>query len=142
MLVNKEVLKYSSEVMNHIEDFAKDGKFQEVHDFIKTHPELPEVHFLNRRIGTDVRPFLATKAIKTQVKAIEIIALAVSGSAEMKDVEYVYLVDVDYYEQAKANKFKDCTSISHSAKGYNLRRVPSVRFYEVAEPRFYWDIEF
>ena len=97
MIINKESLKkYTSDeaVLANLEKFTKHGKFQEVDDFIKNHKELPEAHFLNERVGSDATPFLVVRETKTQIKAMRIEAFAISGTAEMDDIKYAYMVDV------------------------------------------------
>ena len=146
MIINKESLKkYTSDeaVLANLEKFTKRGKFQEVDDFIKTHKRLPEVHFLNAKIGSDTIPFLVVRETKTQIKAMRIEAFAISGTAEMDDIKYVYMVDVDFYEEQKASKFQGCTKIIKNSDGtFNLAKVKEIHLYKSLQPLYFQDIEF
>ena len=146
MIINKENLKkYTSDeaVLTNLEKFTKHGKFQEVDDFIKTHPELPEAHFLNERVGSDATPFLVVRETKTQIKAMRIEAFAISGTAEMKDLKYAYMVDVDFYEEQKVSKFQGCTKIIKNSDGtFNLAKVKEIHFYKSLQPLYFRDVEF
>ena len=146
MIINKESLKkYTSDeaVLANLEKFTKRGKFQEVDDFIKTHKELPEAHFLNERVGSDTTPFLIVHETKTQIKAMRIEAFAISGTAEMDDIKYVYMVDVDFYEEQKASKFQGCTKIIKNSDGtFNLAKVKEIHFYKCDIPFYFRCAEF
>ena len=146
MIINKESLKkYTSDeaVLTNSENFSKGHKFQEVDDFIRTHKELPEAHFLNERVGSDTTPFLVVRETKTQIKAMRIEAFAISGTAEMKDLKYAYMVDVDFYEEQKASKFQGCTKIIKNSNGtFNLAKVKEIHFYKCDIPVYFRDIEF
>ena len=146
MIINKESLKkYTSDeaVLANLEKFTKRGKFQEVDDFIKTHKELPEDHFLNERVGSDTTPFLVVRETKTQIRAMRIEAFAISGTAEMKDIKYAYMVDVDFYEEQKASKFQGCTKIIKNSDGtFNLAKVKEIHLYKSPQPLYFQDVEF
>ena len=146
MIINKESLKkYTSDeaVLANLEKFTKRGKFQEVGDFIKTHKELPEAHFLNERVGSDTTPFLIVHETKTQIKAMRIEAFAISGTAEMDDIKYVYMVDVDFYEEQKASKFQGCTMIRKNTDGtFNLAKVKDINLYKSLQPLYFQYVEF
>ena len=142
MIINKESLKkYTSDEAN-LEKFTKRGKFQEVGDFIETHKELPEAHFLNERVGSDTTPFLIVHETKTQIKAMRIEAFAISGTAEMDDIKYVYMVDVDFYEEQKASKFQDCTMIRKNLDGTLKTRNKWIHFYKCDIPFYFRCAEF
>ena len=146
MIINKESLKkYTSDeaVLANLEKFTKHGKFQEVDDFIRTHKELPEAHFLNERVGSDTTPFLVVRETKTQIKAMRIEAFAISGTAEMGDIKYAYMVDVDFYEEQKASKFQGCTKIIKNSDGtFNLAKVKEIHFYKCDIPVYFRCAEF
>ena len=146
MIINKESLKkYTSDeaVLANLEKFTKRGKFQEVDDFIKTHKELPEAHFLNERVGSDTTPFLIVHETKSQIKAMRIEAFAISGTAEMDDIKYVYMVDVDFYEEQKFFKFQGCTKIIKNSNGtFNLAKVKEIHLYKSLQPLYFQDVEF
>ena len=146
MIINKESLKKYTQnkaVLADLENFSKGHKFQEVDDFIKTHKELPEVHFLNERVGSDAIPFLVVRETKTQIRAMAITVFTISGTAEMKDLKYAYMVDVDFYEEQKASKFQSCTKIIKNSNGtFNLAKVKEIHFYKSLQPLYFCDIEF
>ena len=145
MIINKESLKkYTSDeaVLANLEKFTKRSKFQEVDDFIKTHKELPEAHFLNKRVCSDTTPFLIVHETKTQIKAMRIEAFAISGTAEMDDIKYAYMVDVDFYEEQKASKFQDCTKIIKNSDGTLKTRNKWIHFYKCDIPFYFRCAEF
>ena len=146
MIINKESLKkYTSDeaVLANLEKFTKHGKFQEVDDFIKTHKELPEAHFLNEGVGSDATPFLVVRETKTQIRGMRTEAFAMSGTAGMKDLKCAYRVDVDFYEEQKASKFQGCTKIIKNSDGtFNLAKVKEIHFYKCDIPLYFRDVEF
>ena len=146
MIINKESLKkYTSDeaVLANLEKFTKHGKFQEVGDFIKTHKELPEAHFLNERVGSDTTPFLVVRETKTQIRAMAVTVFTISGTAEMKDLKYAYMVDVDFYEEQKFFKFQGCAKIIKNSNGtFNLAKVKEIHLYKSLQPLYFQDVEF
>ena len=146
MIINKESLKkYTSDeaVLANLEKFTKRGKFQEVDDFIKTHKELPEAHFLNERVGSDTIPFLVVRETKTQIRAMAVTVFTISGTAEMKDLKYAYMVDVDFYEEQKFFKFQGCAKIIKNSNGtFNLAKVKEIHLYKSLQPLYFQDVEF
>ena len=146
MIINKESLKkYTSDeaVLANLEKFTKRGKFQEVDDFIKTHKELPEAHFLNERVGSDTTPFLIVDETKTQIRAMAVTVFTISGTAEMKDLKYAYMVDVDFYEEQKFFKFQGCAKIIKNSNGtFNLAKVKEIHLYKSLQPLYFQDVEF
>lgn len=146
MIINKESLKKYTQnkaVLADLENFSKGRKFQEVDDFIKTHKRLPEVHFLNAKIGSDTIPFLVVRETKTQIRAMRIEAFVISGTAEMDDLKYAYMVDVDFYEKQKASKFQGCTKIIKNSDGtFNLAKVKEIHFYKCDIPFYFRCAEF
>ena len=146
MIINKESLKkYTSDeaVLANLEKFTKRGKFQEVGDFIKTHKELPEAHFLNERVGSDTTPFLIVDETKTQIRAMAVTVFTISGTAEMKDLKYAYMVDVDFYEEQKFFKFQGCAKIIKNSNGtFNLAKVKEIHLYKSLQPLYFQDVEF
>ena len=146
MLINKESFKKYAEnkaVLADLENFSKGHKFQEVDDFIKTHKELPEVHFLNAKIGSDTIPFLVVRETKTQIRAMAVTVFTISGTAEMKDLKYAYMVDVDFYEEQKFFKFQGCAKIIKNSNGtFNLAKVKEIHLYKSLQPLYFQDVEF
>ena len=141
MLINKESFKKYAEnkaVLADLENFSKGRKFQEVDDFVKTHKRLPEVHFLNAKIGSDTIPFLVVRETKTQIRAMAVTVFTISGTAEMKDLKYAYMVDVDFYEEQKFFKFQGRAKIIKNSNGpLSPCRSQGNSFIQIPPPTFF-----
>ena len=118
-------------------------------DFIKNHPELPEVdgcHFISYCCWTDVTSYLVVNAKGSSLNIIPVYAKIVKGSAADGSAEYEYFIDEKEYNTELESKFKDTHRITKTRakhrSGYHDLGTSKCYYHLSDEPREYYDPSF